>query len=122
MYDLYKPLRNELRKNALGPSLYVIWAWMQHLQLGTELPADLEVPMQVRWQQPGPALGIYEWDLAILAKELLANATVRTGSDFRSWKRFSTAINKLKDLNNAISGRYEQVFRSNILVELYRHA
>jgi hypothetical protein len=122
MYDLYKPLRNELRQNALLPSLRVVWAWMQHLQFGLDLPLGMEVPQQIRWLSSGPARGIYEWELALLAKELLVLAPEDAGDDLRSWKRFSAAVNKLKNLDNEISRRYEKLFREHIFIEMYRTA
>lgn len=121
MYDLYKPLRNELRKQALRPSLRVIWAWMQHLQFDQGFPPDIHVPLQVQALR-GPQRGIYEWELAVLAKELIVLAPDNAPTDLRSWKQFSTAVNKLKKLDSDISERYEKLFRENIFIEMSRHA
>jgi hypothetical protein len=122
MYDLYKPLRNEIRKNALLPSLRAVWSWMQHLQFGDDLADDLEVPPPIRWRPRGADKGIYEWELAILAKELLILAPETSTVDLRSWKHFSAAVNKLRNLDNAISERYEKLFREHIFVEMHRIA
>jgi hypothetical protein len=122
VYDLYKPLRNELRHYALVPSLRVIWAWMQHLQFNVPFPQDIQVPWEIALAPAGPKKGIYEWELALLAKELLINAPEAGSSDLRSWTSFSGVVNTLKKLDNDISIHYEHVFKENILVEMSRHA
>jgi hypothetical protein len=122
MYDLYRPLRNELSKHAVLSSLRVIWAWMQQLQFGQDFPSDIEVPQQIRLAIRSPTRGVYEWELAVLAKELIVLAPENGSVDMRSWKRFSSALNKLKDLDNGISGRYEKLFREHIFIEMYRTA
>jgi hypothetical protein len=123
MYDLYQPLLNALRKQAMLPSLHVIWAWMQHLQFGIDLPSYIQVPASIRQALPGPEKGIYEWELALLARELLAVAPVNGGrTDLRLWQEFSTTLNELKNLDNAISGRYEKLFRERIFFEMARIA
>jgi hypothetical protein len=63
-----------------------------------------------------------QWELAVLAKELIVLAPDNAPTDLRSWKQFSTAVNKLKTLDNAISERYEKLFRENIFIEMSRHA
>lgn len=126
MYDLYKPLRNALRKQGLLPSLQVIWAWMQHLQFSEPLPDWLTVPQQVRFSPPGPHKGIYEWELALLARELIAEAPLRapldSGCTLYTWREFSKVVNKLKDLDNAISASYPELFRDRIILEMSRIA
>ena len=42
-YDLYKPLRNHLRKLSVEESLYVVWAYSQHLTNNINIPVDIEV-------------------------------------------------------------------------------
>lgn len=122
MYDIYKRLRNELTKQSLIPSLRVVSAWMQHLQYGTGLPNDIEIPEAVRLRPRGVEKGIYEWELAVLAKELFAIAPIKGVTSFITWKGFNAAVYKLKDLDNAISQRYEKLIRENILVEMSRHS
>jgi hypothetical protein len=122
MYDLYKPLRNDLRRDALIPSLRAIWAWMQHLQFREAFPEDVIVPWEIAQAPTGPRKGIYEWELAVLAKEVILNAPDTGTQDLRSWAPFSNAVNLLKNLDNAISQRYESLFKTQILVELFRHA
>ena len=126
VYSLYKPLRNALRKQPLLPSLQVIWAWMQHLQFSEALPDWLGVPDQIRRSPPGPHKGIYEWELALLARELIAEAPLRAPLDARrnlyTWGEFARVVNKLKDLDNAISASYPELFRDRIMFEMSRIA
>jgi hypothetical protein len=122
VYDLYKPLRNHLKGQALVPSLRVVWAWVNHLQFDIEIPSDIEVLPEVRMRRRGSEKGVYEWELASLAKELIINAPMRAPTDLRSWRGFSTAINRLKNVGNGISEQYEFLFRDNIFIEMYRIA
>lgn len=122
MHDLYEPLRDELSAHSLLPSLRVIWAWMQQLQFGEDFPADIEVPQEMRRLLHTPRRGVYEWELALLAKELLVLAPENGAVDLRSWERFSSASNKLRNLDNGISQRYESLFRQHIFIEMYRIA
>lgn len=102
MYDLYKPLRNDLRRQSLFQSLHVVWAWVQHLQFDKPFPPNMEVPIEIMARLSGPEKGIFEWELAILAKELIINAPLHGEGDFCKWSRFSTALNRLKNLGNEI--------------------
>ena len=43
VFDLYKPLRNAIRKLGVGDSLGVIRVYVQNLQFGVEIPSDCEV-------------------------------------------------------------------------------
>lgn len=122
VYDLYKPLRNQLREQALAPSLRVVWAWVNHLQFDTEIPSDIEVLPEVRMRPRGPAKGIFEWELAALAKELIINAPLIAPTDMRKWHNFSNGINGLKNIGNDISMLYASLFRENIFIEMYRIA
>lgn len=115
MYDLYKPLRNYLRRVSLIQSLGVIRAYLQYLQFGQPFPRDVQVHLEF-FRAPRPANGVYEWDLAILAKELILNAPEIGEYDFRTWDVLANALNKLKDLENGIGNCYDKLFEKNILL------
>ncbi|MEJ1965237.1 MAG: hypothetical protein WDO56_28365 [Gammaproteobacteria bacterium] len=121
MYDLYKPLRNHLRHVSLLQSLGAVRAYQQYLQFGQAFPRDIEVPT-VFFQKTRAEKGIYEWELELLAKELILNAPDQANDDFRRWNAISSAVNKLKDLENEVAGRYDKLFSENILLEVYRIA
>ena len=92
---------------------------MQRLQFNIAFPPDIQIPVEILWKLDGPNRGIYEWELAQLAKELIINAPVIGSTDFRTWSTFSDAVNRFKRLDNDISGHYEELFRRNILVEMH---
>lgn len=92
------------------------------MQFTQPFPGDVHVPWEIVLASRGQRKGIYEWDLAILAKELILNSPWSGTEDLRAWPRFSNAVNRLKDLHNDISAHYELLFRKNILVEMSRIA
>jgi hypothetical protein len=93
----------------------------EHLQFGNELPKEWRVPWEIALAS-GSAKGVYEWELASLAKELFVNSPARASDDLRSWKSFSESVDKLKNLDNSISMEYEALFRKEIFSEMHRHA
>lgn len=124
IYEAYKPLRNHLRKCGLADSLRVIRAYAQNLQFkGDDFPSDIEVKKEYLQKDHVQKMSwVSEWDLEILAKEVIINSSESSWNEktFREWKFFSTAINKLKDIDNRISK--DHVNGSNIFRELERIA
>jgi hypothetical protein len=120
VFQLYKPLRNHLSRVPLIESLGVVRAYTQHLQFGTRLPRDIETdPQFLRADRVGKR--VFEWELDIMARELLINA-VDTENPYgletlRQWRYFSGAINKLRDLENKIG-----IPKGMALLELHRLA
>jgi hypothetical protein len=125
-YELYKPLRNHLRQYSLLESLGVVRAYVQHLQFDQAFPSDIEVDATfLRASDVEKRVyGVHEWELELLAKELILNAPDIGKKDLRSWKEFSTSINKIKSLENNIGAysAYRTLFQKNVLLELYRIA
>lgn len=121
-YELCKPLRNYLRQFPLLDSLGVIRAYLQHLQFDSEIPGDIEVSQQFLSAPSWIDKNIFAWELEILAKEIILNCPERGSKTLKQWHRFSTAVNKLKDLENEISKKYHSLVAENILLELYRIA
>lgn len=121
MYELYKPLRNHLRRTSLIQSLGVIRAYLQYLQFGQPFPRDIQVHPEF-FRGPQRANGVHEWELEVLAKELILNAPDVGEYDFRSWDILANSLNKLKDLENGIGERYDELLEKNILLEMYRIA
>jgi hypothetical protein len=123
IYELYKPLRNHLKKCGLSDSLRVIRAYAQNLQFNDNFPADIEVNGEfLKKDHIQKAIWISEWNLEILTKEVIINSSEskwNTGT-FRQWAYFSRAINKIKDIDTRISK--DHIDRSNILRELKRIA
>jgi hypothetical protein len=95
---LYKPFRNKLTRLSLDESLRVIWAYSQYLQMKDfRFPNDIDVSKAFVSLKTHQAW-VGEWDLEIVAKELILNAgSVEQYEDsLRSWRRFAETINALK--------------------------
>jgi hypothetical protein len=123
IYEVYKPLRNHLKKCGIIDSLRVIWHYAQSLQFNGEFPKDIEVHREyLRRDHIKRTTWISEWNLAILTKEVLINSeeSNRNEKTFRQWKYLSSAINKIKDIDNKISK--DHINTSNVLRELERIA
>lgn len=120
-YQLYKPLRNHLRKYSLLQSLAVIRAYIQHLQFGTAFPRDIQVPREFI-AADNVNKNVYEWELELLVREVIINSPEEGQLDMRRYQDFSSAVNKLKQLSDAIGGSpaYRQLFTGNVLQELFR--
>lgn len=122
-YGLYKPLRNHLRKYSLIQSLAVIRAYAQHLQFGQPFPQDVQVPLAFLAADL-PNKNVYEWELELLTREVIINCSESAEYDMRRYSEFASAVNKLKRLENDISGctEYREMFRVNVLQEVFRIA
>ena len=121
IYHLYKPLRNYLKQFSTMDSLGVIRAYLQYMQFGQGFPYDVQVDDSFLRAKSKPESGVYEWQLETLAKEIILNTeTTTTNKTLREWRYFSGALNKLKDFENNISIQYSDIFKKQILIELYR--
>lgn len=122
VYDLYKPLRNQLRKLALLPSLEVVHAYIQHFQFGRAMPANVETHSYFLQARSRVDKQIFEWELELLARELIVNASTQSWKNLRQWAQFSSALNGIKNLENAICERYPDLYQKNIILEFHRIA
>lgn len=123
LIQAYKPLRNHLSRVALLESLGVIRAYMQHLQFRRPLPSDIEVPRWFLNARTTVEKKVHEWGLDMLAREVLINAREVESTHYletlRKWSYFAGAVNKLKSLEDFITGLYPD---GAILHELLRIA
>ncbi len=121
IYHLYKPLRNYLRQFELMDSLGVIRAYLQYRQFNQAFPSDVQVDALFFEAKSMLESGVYDWQLETLAREIILNADANPKSKtLRHWINFSTALNKLKDLENSISGHYRDIMKENVLLEIHR--
>jgi hypothetical protein len=118
MYDLYKSLRNYLRKHELLSGLKAVYHYFQFLQFKVALPKELQHPeLSLR----GPyAVGLFEWQLQTLAREILLNCAKGEGESLFSWRAIATANNKIKRIEDETWGRLAQ--EEDIMFELARIA
>ncbi len=123
VFSAYKPLRNHLREVPLTRSIGVIRGYLQHLQFNEKLPTDIQVIPKFLSAKHKVEKGVYEWELEILAREIIINSPdsdyFAFPKDLRRWDHFSGAVNKLKDLENEVAKLYG---KENVLLELFRLA
>ncbi len=121
-YELYKPLRNHLRKVCIEDSLFVVWAYVQHIQFNNQIPSEIEVSQEFLNRKHRAEKGIYSWELELITKEIIINSQEgqRCPETLRQWSYYAKTINNLKTLENAIAKEY--LNQNNILTELHRIA
>lgn len=118
----YKPLRNKIAHLALEDALGVIWAYCQYLQIDDfSFPREIEV-LNSFLNDDVPQRFIAEWELELLAKEVILNGNIVASKDrtLRSWKTMSEIVNGIKDLENRIYGHFGS--SEKMLIELIRIA
>ncbi len=123
VFDYYKPLRNHLRQVELVDSLGVIRAYVQHLQFNEQIPKDIEVASYFLVAKNWIEKAVFPWELETLAREIVINSpesnSILFSKTFKRWSYFSSAVNKLKNLENNIA---KLCPKESILLELYRIA
>jgi hypothetical protein len=122
VYKEYKPVRNRIAALERNDALAVIWAYCQYLQIDDfKFPQDIQVERKFL-QLDIPQKWISEWELELLAKEVILNSGViaSKGRSLRKWDVLSEIINAIKNLE----GRIYRAFGSEekALVELIRIA
>src|ERR1700730_5001791 len=104
VYQEYKPIRNEIALLSVEDALGVIWAYCQYLQIDHfQFPKEIEVA-KLYLQLDVPQRCISEWELELLAKEVILNGSTVAlkGRTLRAWKTLSELVNSLKELENRI--------------------
>lgn len=122
LHYLYRPLRNHLRQIDLRESLLVVRSYLDNLRYGSPLPSEFDIPVAFRNSDKFRALGVYEFQLETLCKEIIINADVsgRPRKSFRRWNYFAAGLNKMKTLEEAL---YEKLVPANrVWTELVRIA
>jgi hypothetical protein len=102
----YKPIRNRITSLARDDALGVIWAYCQYLQINDfKFPKEIEVARKYL-QLDVPQQLISEWELELLAKEVILNSGLIASKSrtLRKWNTLSEIINAIKDLENKITG------------------
>ncbi|MDO8512410.1 MAG: hypothetical protein Q7S57_04000 [bacterium] len=117
VFEFYKPLRNYLKQLVLSEALAVIRAYSQYLWLKKPFSPDVEVDRRVL--SKGFSV-LNPWSLEILAREIIINSQEIGISrvDLKKWNNFANAIDKVREIENQISGTYTN--QENILMEVYR--
>lgn len=121
VYSLYTPLRNHIRQANLISSLRAIHAHIQHYQFGQPLPSYIRnVPFGYQHINSFEQLlnfHLFPWELEVIVKELIIHADpYGIRKTFEDWNYLCGAVNKLKSLEDSISGLY--ITENNVLDEI----
>jgi hypothetical protein len=122
VFQSYKPLRNKIALLSVEDALAVVWAYCQYLQVdGFQFPKEIEVDRGYLGLDI-PQTWISEWELELLAKEIVlnGNAVASKGRSLKKWKKLSEIVNALKSLENEIYGAFGSP--KDVLVEFIRIA
>ncbi|MFY2042723.1 hypothetical protein ACOTJN_28505 [Achromobacter xylosoxidans] len=98
-YRAYKPFRNSIQLLGLKESLETIWRYSSHLSGDLILPRSLHglgprgLPLDIKDY-------VHHWELAVLAREVLLNASIRGHKSLIDIKVLSPVINQIKDLSS----------------------
>lgn len=116
-YEEYKPFRNHVRRFSLVDSLVDIWRYSQHILNNKPLPPNYAVGK--------PAFEpirrhIWPWDLDILARETVLNASTRGDRSLRRWNDLAGAINHIRRLDDAVYAMSGN--KRDVLLEMHRIA
>jgi hypothetical protein len=118
--QLYRQIRNTVRKLAIRDSLRVVWIYSQYLQVPDfKIPADVDVAPQFLEAQP-PQTILAEWTLELIAREVIrySDEESRKGASLLQWKVLAEVANLTKQLENEI---YSKIAIPNrIRLELMR--
>jgi hypothetical protein len=123
VFQEYKPLRNKVAQLCIEDALGVIWAYCNYLQMD-----DFQFPRQQIEVRPEflnlelPRGWVPEWELELLAKEVVINAGTAAwrGRTLRTWNTLAEIVNSLKSLEDRIYGAFGSP--ESVLVEMIRMA
>ncbi len=122
IFEAYKPLRNRLRRVSIGESLYVVWAYMRHINFNESLPEDIEADRAPVTGYRHPKHNIHQWEFEILTREIIINGQVGEYNtlSLRRWRDLAKTIQNIRDIDEIISKLY--VNQNNVLIEFHRKA
>jgi len=102
--ELYRTIRNQIRRLAHRDSLYLVWAYSQYLQHPNFLiPNDIEVAPQFLKADFRQAI-IAEWTLEKLACEIIRHADeeAKQSRSLRQWATLAQIANGIRQLEGDI--------------------
>jgi hypothetical protein len=125
VYELYKPLRNALRKVGLADSLRVLWGYAENYANSRKVSNVRSViPIFMGDDNIQKTRQFAPWEIELIVKEVLINSSLSVDASFP--KTFADAgylgssVNKLKAIENDIYKIYGD--QTNVLIELHRIA
>lgn len=97
-YESYKRLRNLLRKYNLQASLEDLWKYAQMLQ--NNFPMEY---VRDGGQKLPISHYVYPWDIPVICRELILNASSTGTKRLRTWDEFSVVLRSLRDVENSMA-------------------
>lgn len=117
LYEDYKPFRNYVRRFSLVESLIDVWRYSLHILYDVPLPPDYAIGK--------PSFepikrNLWPWELDVLAREIVLNATTRGDRSLRRWNDLAGAINHIKRLDDEAYAAFGD--QRDVLLEINRIA
>jgi hypothetical protein len=114
-YEDYEPFRNYMRRFSLIESLVDVWQYSLHILNDVPLPADYAIG-----KPPFDPIkrNVWPWELEILAREIVLNATTKGDHSLRRWNDLAGAINHIKRLDNEAYVAFGD--QRDVLLEMHR--
>lgn len=112
-YDVYKPLRNFVRKLSLQQELIHIWQLSQNISNGLPLPPAFNI-----YENQSVKGEIHPWELEILAREVVLEAGEIGKKELLNTNDLSIAIGCLRKIVNEQSRLFLQ--EHNVMHEMHR--
>lgn len=124
IFDLYKPLRNQIRNSELIESLKLCWHFANYLDKEIELPSYIEFDAQLK-HNFNPMLFrvnvIGDWELEFLVSEILLNSSLRIfvkKQSLRNLKSRNSCISHIRRIRDASYTNLSDV--NDIFLEMNR--
>lgn len=98
LYDIYKPMRNYLRKCNLQQALMSIWLISRQLEDGQEQGAT-------HFSSQRLADGLFLWELPQLAREIVLHASVNGVQSLDTRQNFMRVVTTMRNLNGKLAAK-----------------
>lgn len=116
LYPDYKPFRNYMRTFAVVPSLLQLWGYFVCVTENRVLDRSLGIGKPPRLDIKAH---LYPWDLEILVREVVLNASRHGNDGLHQWNGLAKAVNHIRRLEGV---PYEGEGRADIMIDLQRIA
>lgn len=115
----HRRMRNRLAAAPLLESLEVIHAYMVFLQFETPLPRWIK-PIENFYNIDQMELGLFEWELDVLCRELLLYGSEWGSRKISNWDELADAVNQIKEIYNDIQLAHSDILDTKIMSEVFR--
>ena len=95
----YRLFHSYMRRFDLLPSLVDVWRYSLHVTERRPLPDDYAIGQSARTLKPLNELP-FPWELDILSRELVLNATRRGTRSLKNWNDLAVAVDHIRRLDD----------------------